>query len=82
MKNTKKHSFTHVDPEQINEAEQITTKSGEVIAKKDDNIPKFVYRDLGRTTYIIVGFLVLLAALYLIQIKTNGLAPVLKIFGI
>ena len=82
MKNTKKHSFAHVDPEQAKIPEEVTTRSGKVVTKKEDNIPKFVYRDLGRTTYIIGGFIALLVALYIVQIKTNWLAPVLHIFGI
>jgi hypothetical protein len=82
MKKAKKHQFSHVDPETVKKGEKITTKSSKTVEKKEDTIPTFVYRDLGRTTYIIAGFLVLLAALYLIQIKTNWLAPVLKFFGI
>lgn len=82
MKKTKKHQFAHVDPEKSPNLIEVKTKSGDTYVKKEDNIPNFVYRDLGRTTYIISIFLALLLALYLIQTKTDWLAPVLKIFGI
>ena len=81
MKKSKKHIFAHVDPE--NKPQKEVAKNGKEVRKKtDDNIPSFVYRDLGRTGYIIAAFLAILAAIFLIQQKTNWLNPVLKLFGI
>jgi hypothetical protein len=41
-----------------------------------------VKKDLIRTTITIIVFVVIIAAIYLIQTKTQALRPVLKLFGL
>jgi hypothetical protein len=85
MKKTKKHHFKHTDPEIAAQAK--TTKDGQKVTanperSQKDMVPSFVYRDLKRTIIIITGFILALVTLYVIQIKTDWLTPVLKVFGI
>jgi hypothetical protein len=81
MQKHKKHQFSHTDPEQskVQKVESEKVKPGLDI---NDKVPKFVYRDLKRTTYIVGGFIIVLGILYAVQVKTNWLEPVLKVFGL
>lgn len=81
MKQKKKHQFAHVDPEKT---KSTNVESNDLVfaPEKEDRVPDFVYRDLVRTGIIIGAFVALIIALYVIQLKTNWLAPVLKIFGV
>ena len=82
MKKTKKHVFSHVDPEKIAKIENNSKDGTAKEMVKTDNVPAFVYRDLKRTGMIISVFILSLVLLYGIQIKTSWLTPVLKKFGL
>jgi uncharacterized membrane protein len=81
MKKHKKHQFSHTDPEHL-KVQKVEGDNVKTELDANDNVPKFVYRDLKRTGYIIGIFIALLIALYFVQTKTNWLAPVLKVFGL
>jgi hypothetical protein len=80
MKKTKKHIFTHRDPEAVKVAQN--TKPAELVdAPKNDELT-VIKRDLTKTVLTILAFVAIVVVLYLIQTKTGLLKPVLRIFGL
>lgn len=89
MKKPKRHYFAHKDPEaasgQVQEPQENEHKKGETKVKKaviDDPALFAIKKDLKKTGLSILLFLVLLLILFFVQLKTNILSPVLKLFGL
>jgi hypothetical protein len=80
MKKNIKHVFAHRDPESIKVA-KINEKDEELESPINDEL-NVVRRDLRKTVITIIVFVAIILAFYFIQIKTDLLKPVLRLFGL
>lgn len=82
MKKIKKHHFVHRDPE--------LAKKEDDPKKADDQKHKIrgldslgiIKRDLKKTILVILAFVAAIGILYAVQIKTDLLAPILRLFDL
>ena len=81
-KHPKKHFFTHPDPERDSPKAERPAAEIQSPALVQSAEPPFVKKDLKKTVLSIGIFILMLAALFLIQTKTGWLSPLLKKFGL
>lgn len=78
MRNSKKHIFRYKDPELTKEPDKKNITEPTMY----NDLPAFIKKDLRRVLFATSLFGLLIVAIYLVQTRTDILAPVLNFFGL